>query len=176
MTEFILLEEQNLLELSISNLRNNNKRNFGMDREIKSHKIGISNYQAIPSITDKTLLLKCTVKGEDANYDVKLRFINVIYLPEGTPDAIEIIGMDGNKYYIRPLTSSQKQVKVSCTCLDFYYRFAIWNHGKKSLEGEPPPPYIKTTNRPPVNPNKVPGACKHIIKFVDFLKGERLIR
>ena len=45
-----------LLELSLSNLKNNTRRAFGPKRSQKSNKTRVVNYMAIPSIDDKTLL------------------------------------------------------------------------------------------------------------------------
>jgi hypothetical protein len=44
------------------------------------------------------------------------------------------------------------------------------------LEGNPPPPYIKKTNRPPVNPKKSLGGCKHLIALADKLTQLRILR
>lgn len=173
---FMDIDGEVLLELSLSNLRNNVRREFGPEREQRSNRVGITNYQVIPSVQDKTILIKAKVVGEEKNYDVQVRFINAIFAQELRPDFTEIKAMDGQTYFIRKFTSAQTQAKVRCSCLDFYYRFSLWNHNRKSLEGDPPPPYIKKTDRAPANPNKVPGSCKHIIKFITFLRTEGIVR
>lgn len=173
---FIEMDGETLLELSLSNLRNNVRREFGPEREQRSNRVSITNYQVVPSIPDKTLLIKAKVVGEEKNYDVQVRFANVTFGQELSPGFVDIKAMDGQTYIIKKFTSAQTQAKVKCSCLDFYYRFSLWNHNRKSLEGDPPPPYIKKTNRPPVNPSKVPGSCKHIIKFVTFLRSEGIVR
>lgn len=177
MTHNYLIDENSiLLELSLSNLRNNVSRNFGDKRIRRSNMIKVSNYQAIPSIGEKSILFKANIVGEESNYKVSIRFVNVQFSNEPNPDYAEIKAMDGMTYYMKKATAAQTQVRVKCNCLDFYYRFSVWNHSKKSLEGDPPPPYVKKTDMPPVNPNKVPGACKHIIKMINFLRGEQIIR
>ena len=174
--QFIDVEGQALLELSLSNLKNNVSRNFGKDRETRSNRIQVSNYQAIPSVGDRTLLLKARIVGEEANYQVQIRFVNVAFANEQAAGFVPVQAMDGKEYYVKQFTLAQTQARVKCNCLDFYYRFSVWNHSRKSLEGDPPPPYVKKTDMPPVNPAKVPGACKHIIKMMTFLRGEGLVR
>jgi hypothetical protein len=160
----------------LSNLRNNVSRNFGKDRETRSNRIKVANYQVIPSVSDKSLLLKASIIGEDADYKVEVRFTNVRFGNSAENGFVAVQGMDGNEYFVKQMTLSQTQAKVKCNCLDFYYRFAVWNQGKNSLEGDPPAPYIKKTDRAPVNPNKVAGACKHIMRMMTFLRGEGLVR
>jgi hypothetical protein len=59
--------------------------------------------------------------------------------------------------------------------MDFYWRFATWNNRDDALIGNPPPRYRKKTDRPPVNPQKVSGACKHIMKLIVILKNDGVI-
>lgn len=173
---FMDIDGEVLVELSLSNLRNNVRREFGPGREQRSTRVGITNYQIVPSLQDKNVLIKAKVVGEEKNYDVQVRFNNATFADELSPGFVELKAMDGQTYFIRTFTSAQTQAKVKCSCLDFYYRFSLWNHNRKSLEGDPPPPYIKKTDRPPVNPSKVPGSCKHIIKFITFLRAEGIVR
>jgi len=173
----IELDGETLLELSLSNLRNNVKRDFGNTRETKANSISISNYDMIPSVGEKTLLIKARVRGQEGkNYQSQVRFVNVGFTTEAQPGFTQIKAVDGQDYYVKQFTASQTQAKVKCNCLDFYWRFAVWNHAKKSLEGDPPPPYVKKTDSPPVNPNKTPGSCKHIIKLISFLRTEQILR
>lgn len=165
-----------LLELSISNLNNNVKRDFGPDREQRSNRIQVTNYQVIPSVSERSLLIKARIVGEESNYQTQVRFSNVTFGDAIAPGFAEVKAMDGNDYFVRQFTASQTQARVRCSCLDFHYRFSVWNHTKKSLEGDPPKPYVKKTDRPPVNPNRVAGACKHIMKLITFLKGEGIVR
>lgn len=173
---YIETDGEIILELSLSNLKNNVRKNFGDAREVRSTKSQISNYEIIPSIGDKTLLIKMNITGEHGVYQVLIRFINAQF-GDGTQNGfVPVVGVDGITYHVKQFTSAQKQVRVRCNCLDFYYRFSVWNYTKKSLEGDPPPPYVKKTDLPPVNPNKVAGACKHIIKAMAFLRRENIIK
>lgn len=165
-----------LLEVSLSNLKNNVLRNFGKSREVASDRVRVVNYQILPSIQDKSLLLKSNIMSNGSRYTVQIRFLNVNYVDVQDSGSVELYAIDGQKYYIKPFTSAQKQVRVGCNCLDFYYRFSLWNHTKKSLEGPPPQPYIKKTDMPLVNPQEIPGVCKHIVKMTSFLKDEGIVR
>ncbi len=176
-TELDYIQDDEVLnELSLSNLKNNVNREFGRDREVRSNRIKVINYEAIPSVGSKELLLKARIVGEEGKYQVSVRFTNIRFSDTLAPGFAEVTGLDGVTYFVRQTTLAQTSVKVKCNCLDFYWRFATWNHGRKSLEGDPPPPYVKLTDRPPVNPNKVPGACKHILKFMTFIKNEGIAR
>lgn len=166
-----------LLELSLSNLKNNVKRDFGNDRETSSNRVNVINYDIIPYIAEKTLLVKARIRGEEGkNYQPQIRFTNAKFSEAQQPGFVPIKAVDGTEYYVKTFTSAQTQAKVKCNCLDFYYRFAVWNHTKNSLEGDPPPPYIKKTDSEPQNPNRVPGTCKHLLKLTSFLRTEQILR
>ncbi len=74
---------------------------------------------------------------------------------------------DKNKYTTKIQFISRKyDVKVSCSCPDFTFRWEVANHRAgvsdiKYSNGEPP-----TTT----NPNMKPGGCKHILAMAKFLK------
>lgn len=104
-----------------------------------------------------------TEKGSQYNTSVFIEDIE--YTDETDPQKIEINGVDGTPHYIKPFNLDETDVKVNCTCMDFHFRFAMWNHGKDSLFGEKPEPYQrKTTTRPEVNPTRSAGVCKHLYK------------
>lgn len=68
--------------------------------------------------------------------------------------------------------------RVNCDCMDFRFRFADHNHQDDSLAGNPPPQYIPVpgSNRGPANPKMLPGLCKHLMKLVQTLKQQKLVR
>lgn len=171
-----ICQDELMLEASLSNLKHSTVRAFGADRNKRSASVRISNYQIIPSVSSKSVLFKARVPGKDGNYDVQIRFMNLKFANELQAGFVSLNGMDGNAYFIKQPTAAQAQVKVRCSCLDFYYRFSVWNHKKKSHEGDAPVPYVKRTDSPPINPTQADGACKHLIQFVDFLKREGVVR
>lgn len=165
----------NLNEIALADLQDSTNKNFGSGREERAPKVNVINTFFIPSISDETLLVKSETKGKYFNYTTKIKFNNVKYVEFDDENAVKILGVDNNFYYINKLSSKNNEIKVNCTCLDFFYRFAAWNASKDALDGDPPEPYIKKTDREPVNPTKSPGACKHILKLVNNLKNDGIL-
>jgi hypothetical protein len=136
----------------------------------------------IPSLNNETLEVRATTNSKQQRYRTALLFDDVEFVDDPEPgerpdpNTVTIMGSDGSKYYLNKLLLNNIDVKVKCSCPDFYWRFATWNSGDESLIGKPPPPYIKKTNRPPVNPGRVPGVCKHIIKLADQLISKGLFK
>ena len=117
------------------------------------------------------------VSNEGRQYESKIMFLQVEYEDEDSPQNITFKAMDGDEYHIQPILLTESNCKVSCSCMDFYWRFAMFNFSDDSLIGNKPPPYQRRTeNRPPANPAKIPGVCKHIIKLVDKLKTNGMVR
>lgn len=163
-------------EASANQLVSNTKVFFGDPREKKSKRVTSFPVTFSPSVPESTLTVIAKTHTDRPDYVTTLQFENVRYVNEGTKHAVKIMAADGTPYYIMPLRYRQDDVKVTCTCLDFFYRFAVWNHANGSLLGDPPPPYQKTTDRPPVNPSKVPGVCKHVIRTLDFLRQNKILK
>lgn len=118
------------------------------------------------------LLIDVLAKGvEGKTYQSQILFQQVKYEKEDTDQNVTFVAVDGESYNIQPIPLTSNHVKVRCQCLDFYYRFAHWNKQHNVLYGRSPPLYRrKTTTRPPVNPGRVPGICKHLIKTVAALQ------
>lgn len=116
-------------------------------------------------------------RSNSHHYKQVLIFSDVDYNPPDPTMAATFMGTDRQQHTITPINLREQSVKVSCSCLDFHYRFAAWNHEADALSSQPPPPYIrKTQTRPPANPMHAPGMCKHIVKLVDILKRRKLVR
>lgn len=122
------------------------------------------------------LKVEATVINGAHQYDSTIMFHNVVYEDQDRPDNITFVGVDKKEYHIMPINLAQSDAEVRCTCLDFYFTFSKWNQQDKSLYGEPPAPYTPKTNRAPRNPTRKPGMCKHLLKVVQELKMERVIR
>jgi hypothetical protein len=164
-----------LLELNYNALLRNTETNFDTPRKQNSNHVRIKDVEFVPSIRDGTLTVVGKSEGAEKDYTTRLMFSNIKFVQEPSAQHVTVTGADGTEYHFSPVKiGGGHHIRVNCECLDFYYRFAAWNHAKKALDGTPPKPYIKKTNRPPVNPNKVPGVCKHIIKFIDQLKSEKV--
>lgn len=146
-------------------------------RDQNANKVQIQEVNLIPSLQNKTLTAKARTRTSDKFYETIIVFSGVQYFDEGGHGRQEIQAMDGSTYFIDPIRPYKSNVKVRCTCLDFYFRFSVWDQRDDALTGDPPEPYHrKTDSYPPVNPSKVSGLCKHIIKLTNYLKQQRIIR
>lgn len=133
--------------------------------DVNSAVVGAIKY--VPYVQDRILQVNSDVRGTSGNYHVVVQFLNVNFQP--TPEnGVSFTAVDGTQYTVQPISLEATNVKVNCSCMDFYFRFAMWNFNNDSLAGAMPQPYQrKTTTRPPVNPSRVPGVCKHIIATFD---------
>lgn len=95
-------------------------------------------------------------------------------LEEGDgPGAVEVMTQSG-PIKIQPL-SKQAQAYVSCDCEDFVFRFATTDQARGVLFGKITRPYIPKTDRATQNLGKI-GVCKHLIKFVDLLSSQGVLK
>lgn len=117
------------------------------------------------------LSVKAKCAGETGTYDTSVLFEGVQFTDPGNPESITLHG----GINILPLDSNTVDVKVRCSCLDFHWTFAWQNSGEDSLIGDPPPPYQKTTDRPPRNPTNAIGLCKHLLKLQSDMRAEGLL-
>jgi hypothetical protein len=173
-----ILEQFDVLEeASLSNLKNSTTREFGTGRSQRSNKVNITGVTFVPSIQEKSLLIKAKTQtiGKNDTYDTHVKFVNVKYVDQPEAGTVSIKAADGQTYNIKRLTHAQATAKVRCTCLDFYFMFSAWNQQKNALDGAPMPPYIKKTDRPPINPNRIAGSCKHVTKLGDYLRFKQII-
>jgi len=138
--------------------------------------VQINKMEIIPARESQNLTARADVTSDGTKYQTTLVFDGVIYEDADQADNVSFVGTNGDEYHVQPINLTQNNVKVNCNCLDFYWRFATWNHQKGSLNGHPPPPYQKRTGRPSVNPGKVPGVCKHLMKTVISLRDAGLVQ
>lgn len=175
-TKIGLTLDKLLKESSYQNLYANTTRAFGTDRKFNSVRAQVENINFIP--TQDSLIVKAvtrTEQGLNYKYVTQIEFEDVSFLNEDDENAVELTSAGGNKIYIKQLDALNTNVKVSCGCLDFYYRFAVWNQKDNSLLGNPPKPYTKKTEKQPVNPSRSPGVCKHIMAVADQLRSENIL-
>lgn len=169
-----------LLELTYNQLASQTKNAPTIKdspREQNANKVQVQEVNLIPAVQNKTLTAKSRTRTSDKFYETIIVFSGVQYFNEGGHGRQEIQGADGTTYYIDPIRPYKSNVKVRCTCLDFYFRFSVWDKRDDALTGEPPEPYHrKTDSYPPVNPQKVSGLCKHIMGLARYLKQQRIIR
>ena len=173
-----IVEFMELTEASMAELERNIVFSFPhtTKRQHATGPVQVQELKLVPYTQTNDLLVNVRVQSDGHRYDPRILILDVAYEDEDTPTNVTFTGSDGETYNVAPISMKQHDVKVSCTCLDFYYRFAVWNNNANSLYGNPPPLYRrKTETRPPVNPRRVPGICKHIIKSVQALRDARLV-
>jgi len=173
-----ILDQMTLEEATYAELERNTRNSMPATnkRQNATPEVRMQKMELVPAKESDTLMVKGTVAGKTAVYHTSVLFDNVIYDDADQADNITFTGSDGDDYHIEPIYLARHNCKVHCTCLDFYWRFATQNHKANSLDGEPPPPYVKRTNRPPANPANVPGVCKHIIKTVEELQKSGVVQ
>lgn len=118
------------------------------------------------------LIAKGTVRGSSGTpYECVIQFDDVTYNPEEGEQS-STFASNGDEYTISSISKNEADVKVRCTCLDFRFRFAQYNHSDGSLQGEAPDLYAKApgSKRGPANPTKTPGVCKHLIELTNSLE------
>jgi hypothetical protein len=145
-------------------------------RQHATDPVRITQIFYLPFLGTKNLNVEALAASDGTNYTPKLIFNQVVFEDEDTPNNITFTGKDGNEYNMQPINLAQNTVRVRCDCLDFYWRFAAFNAKDKSLIGTAPKPYQRVSNRGPVNPQQVPGVCKHLIQTVKALKEAGMVR
>lgn len=106
------------------------------------------------------------------NHHPKIRMVGY-QLDEG-PRSAKVVTVSGEELSIKPL-SKRSKTYITCDCEDFIYRFAMTNQKQDVLFGRITSVYIPKTNRPSSNIGQI-GVCKHIIRLIDLLEDERIVR
>jgi len=170
----IIIPISNLLEEdSVAKLQTNTTSNFDSNRGGNSGRVQIISKTFIPYPNDGLVEVKAKSRSSAKVYDTQMMFSSVEY---GEGGETQFQSSDGQAYRIVPIGYGSGDVKVNCGCLDFYYRFAAWNHSNGSLHGNPPKPYIKKTDSEPLNPKQIPGLCKHLMALAGELRRDRFLR
>lgn len=146
-------------------------------RQHATNEVRVQRIDLIPYVGTQMLHVRAISAGSSGRqYQQAIQLLRVKFEPAKTNENVEILATNGKTYYVQPIDLNNHNVKVRCNCLDFYHRFAHYNHGDKSIVGRAPVPYQrKTTTRPEVNPDHVPGMCKHLIKVVERLRTQRIV-
>jgi hypothetical protein len=84
---------------------------------------------------------------------------------------------DGTVTYYEVPSLKDSPVRMRCSCSDFRFRFMYPNSLKKALFGKVRRyTRVQNSNRPPVNPDNIPGYCKHIHNFTAALLTRGFVR
>lgn len=162
--------EKLITEASLKTLKMKTDSLFDTPRSESSRQVTVSNLKFVNIVSENTLRVTCNTKSKDTTYDTAILFSDVEFVDqEDQQRKTKIFTADGQEVFLLPISKNDSDIQVSCTCLDFYFMFSVWNHRDNSLLGQPPKPYLKRTDRAPRNPTKAPGVCKHIIRLSDEL-------
>ena len=134
-----------LAETSFAELeRNTNTAMPGHDRASFTNSIQINGLELIPY--EGALGVNAAVNSINSgnSYQPQIMFLDVEYINtdepevEQDPRTVTFQAPDGKDYTIMPISLSRNNCKVRCTCLDFRWRFAIYNDRDGSLFGDGP--------------------------------------
>lgn len=137
----------------------------------------------IPYKGTKSVLFQgsCFGRTQKSIHKTNLLFSGVEIIEENSsmtdetrPNLIDYIKVEHKRktYYIQKIDPRKHGLTVRCTCADFFYRFAWYNHEKGALYGPKPRPYrrVPGSTRPPQNPGHFAGMCKHIYNLYSFMR------
>jgi len=166
-----------LLETPIATLYNDTERGFDTPRKQSAGRVQVVKMVFLAYPNQNAVAVGATTRSSAKQYETKIYFDDVTFLGEEDDQtgSVSFKTADGQEYFIEPISYTGTDAKVRCSCLDFHYRFSVWNDAEGSLLGKSPEPYIKVTDRPPVNPDRIAGLCKHLMKLAEKLKQERIL-
>lgn len=144
-------------------------------RQFAVNAVNIQNLETVPAPQSGTLEIRATAQSGANQYQPIMLFSDVEFQEEDSPENVTFTGADSQEYHMMPISLTNHNVKVRCTCLDFRWRFSMYNQKTNSLYGPGPELYQKKTQRPPNNPQGVPGLCKHLLALAIELKNNRLV-
>lgn len=174
----LIEEDVELYEAALKDLERNIIRGFPRTkkRQYATDTVRIVQLNIVPYVPSKGLLFKAVANNEGNTYAPEIFFDEVTFENEDTPNNVTFTATDGEQYHIEPIRFTNNNARVRCNCLDFHYRFAQYNAHAGDLYGKPPPPYHRrTTTYPPVNPMKLPGICKHLLKLSKMLEENKYL-
>src|SRR5699024_2748664 len=139
---------------------------FGDGREMRSPPVRVISFQVVQHEGLVEIKSRVINTNENSTYDVKIHIHNL-----GTDVGDSALSaVSGGIIEFNERGLKERDVQIVCNFEDFYWRFSYWNAENGSLLGPRPKPYKKLTDRPPVNPTKTPGICKHIISVKRHLE------
>lgn len=137
----------------------------------------------IPYRGTASVLFNALIKGVTQYPDdhrVVIMFSGLKFAKEPFKDCIDI-EYKGHIYYIEKPSLNKTTIRVRCSCKDFYFCFSLWDYLQRAIVGPKPKAYKRKTpppsqgGRPYVNPEKIPGLCKHVFWFLQYLKSKGYI-
>ena len=166
-----------LLEITLNKLNKSTIDAFPdtKKRQNITGSVNVSRVKFIPFKSSNALKIEAETLSGTNKHQCSMVFDDVFYEESDSNQTKTFKGVDDENYHIHQLDRTINDVKVSCSCMDFQFRFARSNFSIGGLDGNPPPTYVKKTDRPDVNPKSAPGMCKHLIKLTDHLQLTKLL-
>ena len=136
--------------------------NFGASSNISDLDV---NYDIKKQIITFTGMVRSAKSGY--KYSLKVSFNHINPTDGLTEDEI----MQG---YMPKPTLAENDIKVSCNCPSYLFRFDKADRDNRAGLGRGFV-YHRKTDRASNNPHDLPGACYHLIEFVDYLHSQGFI-
>lgn len=167
----MLSYKEYLIELTVKDLMDGTRKFRHPVKEYPQAKF-IKVNKIVPSIGVKTLGFygeSPSFTRSSAGYNQTLVFKNVEFSEE-EPEVDKndwYYLEDKNVWYKKP-GLEENDILARCGCPDHRFRFQLALKKNKALHGNLIP-YEKKTDRPPLNPDDIPGLCKHNYNFIKAL-------
>lgn len=132
-------------------------------------------YPKMKSVLFQFSSLGVTVAG---THNINIMFSGLNVTDKEMPlDDYLLINYRGKQFWVEKPDLITTPSTVRCSCADFYFTFGYWNWTARALFGPKPRPYKrKTFNRPPRNPGKHAGMCKHIFNALLLMQTSGWVR
>ena len=119
----------------------------------------------VPYVGTKSVLISLRAWGvtQNAIHNITLWFSGCEIVTED-PHDINFFSCvyNGEIYWVRKLDRHRNPVQYRCSCANYFFMWAFANSKHGILYGPTPRPFQKKTNRKPLNPDLLPGMCKHV--------------
>lgn len=142
------------------------KRQFAVDP------IKIVEIKWSPFLGMKTLSVSGLAQNEGHEYRPSILFKNVEYIKD--LKSVKL-ATEGKEYYLHPLSVQKNDIRVKCSCGDFFWRFRHTDAEEQCLLGPDRKKY-ESHGGPPANPMSMPGMCKHLLKFINALEQSGILK
>lgn len=165
-------------ELTISDLNANTIKfpKKSRARELKTHLVNVQGLKLTPFQESNELWVTSNTQssGQPNHYKTEIIFKDVSFIDDNE-EGVTFTGSDNAQHKIKPLLARNNDCEVSCECLDYKFRMQSANFSKDAGIF-PPEPYVKKSTRPPVNPQKIPFLCKHLLSMINQLTQRRILK
>ena len=138
----------------------------------------------IPYRGTASVLFNALIKGVTQYPDdhrVVIMFSGLKFAKEPFKGCIDV-EYKGHTYYVEKPSLNKTTIRVRCSCKDFYFCFSLWDYMQRAIVGPKPKAYKRKTpppsqgGRPYVNPDHIPGLCKHVFWLLQYLKSKGYVK